>query len=201
MSRRRDPEATRAAILEAAEEVFLEKGFGAAPMSEIARRADVTKSLLHHHFGSKEGLWSAVKLRRFEGYAGLQMRMLAEQEPTAALLRESMEIYFRFMRDNPELVRIMAWVFLEMEDETIGLDAELLRAGTDKIRQAQERGELRADLNPGFILFTFLGIVHHWFQDKQHMLSPMGLSPDSTAVDAAYLEDAVKIFFEGVLPR
>lgn len=201
MAAARDPEATRAAILEAAEEVFLQRGFGAASMSEIARRAGVTKSLLHHHFGSKRGLWKAIKMRRFSSYADIQRRMLAEQEPTAELLRESMQAYFGLMRGTPELVRMMAWVVLERQDEAVDLDTELLRNGVDKVRQAQERGELRADLNPCFILFTFIGIVHHWFQDKDHMLPPMGLSPDSSAVDDEYLENAVKIFFEGVLPR
>ena len=68
-TQQRNPEATRASILEAAEEVFLEKGYSAAALSAIARRAGVTKSLLHHHFGSKEGLWHEVKLRRFSHYA------------------------------------------------------------------------------------------------------------------------------------
>jgi len=198
----RDPEATRAAILEAAEELFLANGFNGTALSEIADRAGVTKSLLHHHFGSKDGLWHEVKIRRFSEYAGRQMDMLAEQQPTADLLKESMQTYFRFLQRNPQLVRILAWVFLEQQqDECVKMDEELTRAGIDKIRAAQERGEIRSDLNPAFILFTFVGIAQHWFQDKGHVLDAMGLSAHSERVDEAYLDDAVKIFFEGVLPR
>ncbi|MBC8072705.1 MAG: helix-turn-helix transcriptional regulator, partial [Deltaproteobacteria bacterium] len=62
-ARRHDPEASRAAILDAAEATFVEKGFAGASMSEIAERSSVTKSLIHHHFGSKEALWSEVKRR------------------------------------------------------------------------------------------------------------------------------------------
>jgi len=198
----RDPEATRSAILEAAESVFLEKGFGAAAVSEIAQRAGVTKSLIHHHFGSKEKLWEEIKLRRFTVYAERQMAMLHEQEPTPELLRQSMETYFRFLAANPEIVRILAWMFLEKDGgECADMDRELTRAGVEKIRAGQEKGTLRADLNPAFILFSFLGIAQHWFQDKEWILGHLGLSPSSTAVDEAYLVDAVKIFFEGVLPR
>lgn len=202
-ARRRDPEATRAAILDAAEDAFLEKGFGETSTSAIAARAGVTKSLIHHHFGSKEALWQEVKTRRFRGYSETQMRLLREQEPTAELLRDSLKMYFRFLRDNPQLIRVLAWMFLEGEQEAgcEELDRELTLAGIEKIRQAQERGELRADLNPGFILFTFLGIAQHWYQDKSFLLDKVGLSPDSEAIDEAYLEDAVRIFFEGVLPR
>lgn len=202
-ARTRDPEATRAAILDAAEAEILGRGFAEASTAAIARRAGVTKSLIHHHFGSKEGLWNEVKVRRFSEYANRQLEMLRVQQPDAELLRESMRAYFRFLRDNPELVRMMAWMFLgEGDDEPChDLDRELTMAGVAKIQQAQQRGELRADLNPGFILFTFIGICQHWFQDKRWMLSHVGLSADSAAIDEAYLDDALKIFFEGVLPR
>jgi len=202
-ARQRDPEATRTAILDAAEAAFLAKGFAETSTAEIARLAGVTKSLIHHHFGSKDKLWDEVKVRRFSVYATEQMAMLRDQEPSAELLRESMRLYFRFLRANPELVRLLAWMFLEQDgdEECADLDRELTLAGIDKIRQSQDRGDLRADLNPGFILFTFLGIAQHWYQDKRWMLDKIGLSADSDAVDEAYLEDAVKIFFEGVLPR
>ena len=202
-TRIRDPEATREAILDAAEEAFLTTGFAETSTSSIATRAGVTKSLIHHHFGSKEGLWDAVKVRRFSIYSAQQMELLRQQEPSAELLRESMKMYFRFLRENPELVRLMAWMFLEQaaDEECADLDRELTLAGIEKIKQSQERGDLRDDLNPGFILFTFIGIAQHWYQDKRWMLDKIGLSADSEAIDEAYLEDAVKIFFEGVLPR
>jgi TetR/AcrR family transcriptional regulator len=202
-ARTRDPEATREAILDAAEEAFLTKGFAETSTASIARKADVTKSLIHHHFGSKEALWEAVKVRRFSVYSEQQMEMLRQQEPSAELLRESMKMYFRFLREHPEMVRLMAWMFLEQNDdeECADLDRELTLAGIEKIKQSQERGDLRGDLNPGFILFTFIGIAQHWYQDKRWMLDKIGLSADSEAIDEAYLEDAVKIFFEGVLPR
>jgi TetR/AcrR family transcriptional regulator len=114
-----------------------------------------------------------------------------------------MKMYFRFLRANPEIVKMLAWMFVEQSqgEDCADLDKELTLAGIEKIRQAQERGDLRSDLNPGFILFTFIGIAQHWYQDKQLMLDKIGLSADSDAIDEAYLEDAVKIFFEGVLPR
>lgn len=202
-ARTRDPEATRHAILDAAEGVFLEKGVGQTALSEVAERAGVTKSLIHHHFGSKDGLWQAVKVRRFSGYATEQMELLRRQEPSAELLRDSMKMYFRFLRTSPEIVKMLAWMFVEGSGDAgcADLDRELTLVGTEKIRQAQARGELRKDLNPGFILFTFIGIAQHWYQDKRMLLEKIGLSADSEAVDEAYLEDAVKIFFEGVLHR
>jgi hypothetical protein len=53
---RRDPEASRVAILEAARQVFTERGYARATIREIARRAGVTHGLVLLHFGSKEQL-------------------------------------------------------------------------------------------------------------------------------------------------
>jgi hypothetical protein len=58
--RRRDPEASRAAILEAACEVFTERGYARATIREIARRAGVTHGLVMRHFGTKERLLIAA---------------------------------------------------------------------------------------------------------------------------------------------
>jgi len=202
-ARNRDPEATRAAILEAAEAVFLDKGFGNAAMSEISRRAGVTKSLIHHHFGSKEALWREVKVGRFIPYAEQQMAMLRDAEGSVELLRTSMAVYFRFLQANPELVRIMAWMFLERDaDECVVKDRELLELGVTRLREAQEQGRLRNDLDPRFVLFTFIGLAQHWFQDREHFIHDFGIEgiPED-GLDEAYLADMSKIFFEGVLPR
>ena len=79
------------------------------------------------------------------------------------------------------------------------MDQGLMEAGAAKVAEGQARGEIRADINPYFILFTMVGIVQHWFQDRAHVLDHLG-DADPDAVDQAYLTDVVKIFFEGILP-
>jgi AcrR family transcriptional regulator len=58
--RRRDPEASRAAILAAAREAFTELGYDRASVREIARRADAATGLVLRHFASKEQLFLAA---------------------------------------------------------------------------------------------------------------------------------------------
>lgn len=55
--RRRDAEATRAAILDAAREIFTLRGYDGAGTREIAERAGVNAALISRYFGSKEGLF------------------------------------------------------------------------------------------------------------------------------------------------
>jgi len=59
-ARRRNPEASRAAILAAARAAFAEQGYARATMRDIARRAGVTHGLVTLHFTSKEQLFLAA---------------------------------------------------------------------------------------------------------------------------------------------
>lgn len=198
--RLRDAEATRALILEAAEPVLVARGFADTSISDIAKAARVTKSLIHHHFGSKEGLWDAVKNVRFERYAAVQRRMLEESGPEPELLRRSMEAYFRFLGGNPEFVRFMCWMHLEEPEHARFPPADTLTmAGVEKIRETQAAGKLRSDIHPYSILTAFLALAEHWYQtcSRRRMMNMPGGQPS----DEQYLEDVVKLFFEGILPR
>jgi AcrR family transcriptional regulator len=57
------------AILVAAEQCFSRSGYAGASMREIAEAADVSKSLLHYHFQSKEHLFVEVQIRAYERLA------------------------------------------------------------------------------------------------------------------------------------
>ena len=103
-SRRRHSEATRSSILDAGESVFVERGFAATAMSEIATRAGVTKSLIHHHFGSKDALWQEVKQRRFKDYSEMQLRNMSGG-PNVDRFADSIRRHFRFLQENPDWVR------------------------------------------------------------------------------------------------
>lgn len=50
----------REELLEAAAELFSEKGFYGTSIRDIARKLGVSLSVIYHHFENKEGLWSAI---------------------------------------------------------------------------------------------------------------------------------------------
>jgi len=200
--RRRDPEATRKAIMEAAEKLFLTLGPADTPTSRIAREAGVTKSLIHHHFGSKEDLWDEVKRFRFGKYYEAQREMLSNSQGTAELLRGSLVAYFRFLQSDPQSVRFMSWRFVESgEDPCLAQEAQLFELGIERIREAQESGELRSDLEPISMIKAFLAMALHWFQTKPLLCQILGEDVDTEELEEKYLEDVAKLFLEGILPR
>lgn len=203
--RRRDPEATKEAILEAAEKLFVELGPSATPTSLVAKEAGVTKSLIHHHFGSKEDLWLAVRRRHFERYHEAQLQMLKSHEGDAeSLLRQSIVAYFQYLKEDTNAARFMAWRTIEDEDPCLDLEHELFSLGIERLKSAQERGEVRSDLEPLAIIKTFLAMGLHWYQTKNQLCELCqqipGLDPENLT-DESYLEDSLKIFFEGIKAR
>lgn len=205
--RRRDPEATRTEILVAAETLFLRDGFGRTSTSAIAREAGVTKSLIHHHFGTKEALWADVKRRHFAEYFELQKQMLEEGQPDAELLRRSFKEYFLFLKRHPDTVRLLSWRFVEeSEDPCVDLEDELLALGEARIRESQAIGALRADIEPIFFLKGFLSLAQGWFQSRPllcHHLAAHATTAeiDLDALDLAYLDQITRLYFEGAIPR
>src|SRR6058998_763671 len=57
---RRRREARPAELLEAALEVFVERGYSATRLEEVARRAGVTKGTMYLYFANKEALFKEV---------------------------------------------------------------------------------------------------------------------------------------------
>ncbi|MEJ3656855.1 TetR/AcrR family transcriptional regulator [Actinomycetes bacterium KLBMP 9759] len=77
-------EATRAALLETATEMFTERGFTAVSLDEIATATQVTRGAVYHHFDSKKALFEAV-------LAVLEIRMTEEVLAEAAKVEDPWE--------------------------------------------------------------------------------------------------------------
>lgn len=67
-TRERRLEHTRSLLLDAAEDVFAEKGFTAATLDDIAYAAGYTKGAIYKHFATKEELFLAVSDRYWRRY-------------------------------------------------------------------------------------------------------------------------------------
>ncbi|NRO96915.1 TetR family transcriptional regulator [Paraburkholderia sp. NMBU_R16] len=67
---------TKARILDAAEDIFIEYGFEAMSLRQITSRADVNLAAVNYHFGSKEALIHAMLSRRLDRLNEERLKML-----------------------------------------------------------------------------------------------------------------------------
>jgi len=104
--RAREKAERRAAILQAAAGVFLEKGISAASMDEIAERTEVSKGTVYLYFASKEDLFVAVVSETFAFLARLFEDAVTQSSSGVEALARLGRQYFRFCRDYPDRFRL-----------------------------------------------------------------------------------------------
>ena len=191
---------TRNSILEAAESLFVRGGFDGTSMSAIAKQASVNQSLISHHFGSKKGLWEATRTRAYMRYFGVQKRLLdLPDEQGTDILRNSISQYFKFLANNPEAVRLQAWLYLDHHKHSFPAAEDVIKLGFDRLKDGQDQGLIRKDVPAPFIWATFIGMAHGWSQLRDEyadLFSDGGFDPDN--LDEAFLDAFLKIFFEGI---
>ncbi|WP_329113081.1 ScbR family autoregulator-binding transcription factor [Streptomyces sp. NBC_01465] len=142
---------TRRAILEAAAEVFDERGYQAATIGEVLSRAGVTKGALYFHFPSKQALAQGVLDEQFRGGALL---------PRAIKLQElvDMGLALAYRHRHDPMVSASARLGLEVQMTEIfgtGNIAAWLEITENVFREAAAQGELLPHIDPAESAWTF----------------------------------------------
>lgn len=97
----------RESLLAAAREVFVEEGFHAAAMDDIAARAGVTKPVLYQHFGSKRDLYLAVLDAGAEQFLESVGRALTSTENNRDRVTATINAYLKFLNHDDEAYRLV----------------------------------------------------------------------------------------------
>ncbi|HEY4378579.1 MAG TPA: helix-turn-helix domain-containing protein [Acidimicrobiales bacterium] len=105
--------ARRDQLLELAEVLFTERGYDAASMDELARRAGVSKPVIYDHFASKEALLAACVDRTGEALAQRVASAAASGSTPQARLRAASLAFFAFVDEQ-------RGIWLELSDPTRG---------------------------------------------------------------------------------
>jgi AcrR family transcriptional regulator len=198
--RRYNADASREAILDAAERLFAEQGFGDTATGAIAQAAGVSQSQIHYHFDSKRKLWDAVFNRRFAEYYAVQSETL-DKPGVAGLDRmaESIRAYFAFFQEHPRFVKLLGRTQLDGTAQGLKvMSNDLMTRGTEVIAKSQASGELRPDVPAAFILTGFLSLVTHYFQSREAFSA--GPTVDQQLNDEAYLEFILRVYRKGIAP-
>jgi len=195
---KRDRDKTSGAILSTATTLFLEHGYAAVSLSLIAKQAGVTKSLLHHYFGDKQGLWRAVKDASVASYAE-QQRALFSAHPgnPAEDIASSIAAYFSFLQKHPEVARMFALESFESDYKPSVTEQELQAKGIAFIHDLQKRKVLREDIDADMVLAVFSALTEHWFISRDRV-AKLNNTKTGDALDARYFEAASKVFQAGV---
>ena len=102
----------RQAILDAAEQLFLEHGFRAVPLQAVVRRSGGSLATVYELFGNKQGLLRAVVDRNRERGLGDIEQIACSSQPPAVILRTVAERLHAFAT-SPRNIDFMRLVIAE----------------------------------------------------------------------------------------
>ena len=92
---------TEQSIMDAAEELFLEKGYSQATTTMIARKAGVTHAMLHYYFRTKEHIFMKVLEKTMGGLMQSFRPVMNRDEPFWETLEKGISTHFDFMMEHP----------------------------------------------------------------------------------------------------
>ncbi len=143
--RQRDPERTRAEILDVATREFAEHGYSGARVDEIAERTRTTKRMLYYYFGSKEGLYTEVLERAYAEIRAAEQTLDVDHLDPLAAIRRLAELTFDHHEAHPNFIRLVSIENIHRAEHmhASGRFADLNVPAIARIARILERG--RAD--------------------------------------------------------
>lgn len=198
--RTRRKEARPAEMIEAARDLFIERGFAATKLEDVARRAGVSVGLPYVYFENKAGLFKAVVRESVLPNIRLGEEMLDSfTGPTEDLLRG---IVARFRQMNaepaaglPKLVVAEAGNFPDLARFYV---EEVVTRGRRVFARIVQRGIDRGEFRPvnaqqmARVLVAPLSMLTIW----SHSLAPYEIDPGATA--ESFLDNYLDLVLHGL---
>ena len=153
-------EATRQAIEDAAIELFVEQGYHATSMRQIAKRADLALGGIYNHFKSKDDLYEAIIVDKHPYKKVVPILLEAEGETIEEFLGNATRIVLNELTSQPYYVKLM---LIEIAEFNGAHGAALIKELIPNVlpvfeKLVKTRKELRIT-NPIVLLRSFIGMV------------------------------------------
>ena len=160
-----DPQTTRARkrdqILDAALRAFARTGYHRARISDIAREAGIAYGLVYHYFKNKDEILDTLVAERWTVFLEAVDEIADGQGDTEDKLLQVAALIMNAYRVRPEWVKVL---ILEIqrsprfaEPGRIRAVGRLFQTVARILRDGQEAGELRGDLDPDVACYVFIG--------------------------------------------
>src|SRR3954469_703229 len=100
---------TRAAVLDAAAELFDARGYAAVSIADLTAATGVSHGSIYHHFGAKDGVLAALVADALAGYQdGLLAVLDAHAEDARGAIRAAVAYELQWFVDRPRAARLVA---------------------------------------------------------------------------------------------
>jgi len=192
MGSRGRPEASRAAILQAAVREFSREGIGGARMDAIARAARVNKALLYYYFKDKDALYAAVLDQVFAGLAEVVHPPLTGNSSPSRKILAYAGAHFDYIASHPFYPRIVQGEMMRAGRGGTELLERLVKQYfrplfsrvAAVLKEGIALGEFRP-VNPAQVVPSLISLIVSYFTNAPAMRLMTGTDPLAPARIAA----------------
>jgi len=181
--------AVRDALLDTARRLFLARGFGSVTIRQVATAAGTSSAMIHYYFRDKLGLYRAILEQAFAPVAAELRRMSEPAQPgTPSDVESLVRVYMRMLAGNPWVPALLVQeVFTEggrfrpqFIEQFAGRLAPLF---VEILRREQERGRVRADVDPRLAAVSAVSLCVFPFLSLPVTSQVLGLSVEGEALE------------------
>jgi len=155
---------TRLAIEDAAIELFMEQGYHATSMRQVADRTGLALGGIYNHFKSKDEIFEAIIVDKHPYKRILPLIMEAQGETAEEFLRNAFKISVTEIGKNPVYLKLMLIEIVEFNGKH---GAGMLKEIAPRVLPVFEQMlKVRKGLriaNPAMFLRTFFGMIISYF--------------------------------------
>lgn len=203
--RERRKEARPGELLDAALDLFVEKGFAATRSEEVAARAGVSKGTLFLYFPSKEELFKAVVRENMSGrFAEWEEEFAAFDGSTADMIRYCLRVWWERIGATRAsgITKLMISEARNFPELATFYQQEVIRPGMDLMRRILQRGVARGEFAPIDMEYGVYALVAPMIFLIMMKHSLGACAPQDYPLDAQrYVETMADILVNGLCAR
>lgn len=160
-------ERTRLAIEEAAFQLFMDQGYHATSMRQIADHAELALGGIYNHFSSKEEIFAAILIDKHPYKQILPLVLAAEGDTAEELIRNAARALVTELGSRPELLKL---IFIELVEFNGKHITGLINEVAPKIfpmfeKMIRIRKNLRK-IPPAVLVRSFLGMFFAYYMTE-----------------------------------
>ena len=169
---RRNADATRTKILQAAISEFGERGFAAASTDDMAERCGVNKRMIYYYYGSKEGLYLAALEAVFENLVAREREIKIEDLDPDAAIEAIINLKIDYYLENPHFVSFLSMEnfykarHLRKSKKLASFRAILTDLITGILKRGQRSGQFRSDVEPVDFYVSMCALCIMYFSNQ-----------------------------------
>jgi TetR/AcrR family transcriptional regulator len=191
---------TRRLILKHAMTEFATKGYDGARVDSIARRFGLSKNMLYHYFGSKEGLFIAVLEDAYEAFRARQQDIeIDSTDPIKAMRRLIVHTFFALVENENFIALLNSENFHKGRHiRRSRLIRSLYNPLIDKIREilrdGAAQGVFKNNIDPIHLYVSFSALAYHYLSNRHTLNAALGIdftTPRRRAAWLAYITELI----------